>query len=247
MKYIILGAIQGLTEFLPISSSGHLVVFEHFLNVHLPGITFEVFLHLATLTAVVIYLWKDVIDIFHFKKYSFWEQPLVLIVIGTIPAGIVGMLFNDQIESLFETIKWVRYFFILNSAILLISRWSKGGREKITPLDAFLIGIGQSLAILPGISRSGTTITVALLLGIAPRKAFSFSFLLSLAAISGAALLQLKDIEHFALTPGYLTGFISALIFGLIAIIVLKRVVLVRKLHYFGYYTLALGIILLFF
>jgi len=244
LKYIILGAIQGLTEFLPISSSGHLVVFEHFLNVHFPGITFEVFLHVATLAAVIIYLWRDVIDIFNFKKYSFWEQPILLIIIGTIPAGIIGLLFNNQVEKFFQNVTWVRYLFILNSAILFSSMLAHGNRDKISIWDALIIGIGQSFAILPGISRSGTTITVALLLGISPGKAFSFSFLLSIAAISGAAVLKLKDIGHVAFSYGYITGFISALIFGLFSIYILKKIVLVRKLHYFAYYTLALGILL---
>ncbi len=244
MKYIILGAIQGLTEFLPISSSGHLVIFEHFLNVHFPGITFEVFLHIATLTAVIIYLWRDVIDIFNFKKYSLWEQPILLIIVGTIPAGIVGILFNDQVENFFQNITWVRYFYILNSVILFSSILGHGDRDRITIWDALIIGIGQSLAILPGISRSGTTITIALLLGISPRKAFSFSFLLSIAAISGAAVLKLKDIGHLAFSYGYVTGFTSALIFGLLSIIILKKIVLVRKLHFFAYYTLGLGILL---
>lgn len=244
MKYIILGAIQGLTEFLPISSSGHLVVFEHFLNVHFPEITFEVFLHVATLTSVIIYLWRDIIDIFNLKKYSFWEQPILLIIIGTIPAGIVGLLFNDLVEKFFQNVTWVRYLFILNSIILFSSIIAHGSRDKITIWDALIIGMGQSLAILPGISRSGTTITVALLLGISPRKAFSFSFLLSIAAISGAAVLKLKDIGQVAFSYGYITGFMSALIFGLLSIFILKKIVLDRKLHYSAYYTLVLGIIL---
>ncbi len=244
MKYFFLGLVQGLTEFLPISSSGHLVVFENILKVHFPGITFEVFLHVATLTAVIIYLWRDILEIFQFKKYSLSEQPILLIIVGTIPAGIVGLLAGDTIEGLFESVKWVRVFFIINSVILLSTRWTLGEREKITIRDAILIGIAQSFAILPGISRSGATITAALLLGIKPSKAFSFSFLLSIAAISGAAILKIKDLSGVALSSGYLVGFLSALISGLLAIVILKRVVLVRKLHYFAYYTFFLGLLL---
>jgi len=244
LKYFLLGLVQGLTEFLPISSSGHLVVFENFLNVHFPGITFEVFLHVATLTAVVIYLWRDILEIFQFRRYSFTEQPLLLIVVGTIPAGVVGVLLGDVIEGLFESVNWVRYFFLLNSFILLTTRWTRGERERITLRDALLIGIAQSFAILPGISRSGATITAALLLGIKPSRAFSFSFLLSIAAISGAAVLKVKDLSGSALSYGYIVGFLSALISGLLAIMILKRVVLVRKLHYFAYYTFLLGALL---
>jgi len=246
LKYLLLGLIQGLTEFLPVSSSGHLVVFENLFKVRFPGITFEVFLHLATLIAVVIYLWRDIVEIFDFKKYSLRDQPLVLIAVGTIPAGLVGFLGGDLFERLFESIRWVRYFFVINGFILLSTRWAKGTRENITIRDAILIGIAQSFAILPGISRSGATITAGLLLGIQPSKAFSFSFLLSIVAISGAAVLKAKELSGVALSYGYMAGFLAALVSGLLAIMVLKKVVLVRKLHYFAYYTLLLGVLLFF-
>ncbi|MGB9823866.1 MAG: undecaprenyl-diphosphate phosphatase [Candidatus Hydrothermia bacterium] len=244
MKEIVIGIIQGITEFLPVSSSGHLVLFQKLLKASKPGIEFEIFLHFSTLLAVVVFFWKDVKSLF--VKESLKRHPITLLVVGSIPAGIVGILFKDRIEAYFENITYLPYFFIITSILLFSTFFKKNPDKKdITLLHAFLIGIAQAVAILPGVSRSGATISTAILLGITHETAFSFSFILSLPAILGAALIDLKD-ANLPLLLNYIPAGITAFIFGLISLYVLKKVLRIKKLFLFGFYTLLLAIITFF-
>ncbi len=240
MKEIILGLVQGITEFLPISSSGHLVVMETLLGFHLPGITFEVFLHLATMLSVLVYFNKKVLEIFLNWKY------LVAILIGSLPAAIVGVGFGDAIEKMFEGVGWVEFFFVLNGILLILGwKFRPDVRRELTWGMAFLIGIAQALAILPGISRSGMTITAGVLLGLKREEAFKFSFFLFLPAVFGATLLKARGIGGFSVNLGEIGGFVVAFAVGLAALSVLRNTLSRNKFTVYGVYTLALGFLLI--
>ena len=241
MKLCLLGIIQGLTEFLPVSSSGHLVLAQQFLGVHIPGISLEITLHLATLLAIFVYFNRNLLEIFDFKNQPLKQNLLLLLVVGSIPAGIVGGLGAERIEALFEGIKAPSIFLLLNGLILSTSLLAREKRDDVTIWDALLIGSAQALAILPGISRSGSTITMALLLGLRRERAFRFSFYLSIPAILGASLLDMLK-EGWTPDPNYLLPFILSFAFGLFALYLLKNVVLRGKLAYFGIYTALLGL-----
>jgi len=244
MKELIVGIIQGITEFLPISSSGHMVLAQWLLGVSKPGIEPEIMLHLATLLAVCIFFLKEIKALFVREKIT--AHPIFLLFVGSIPAGIVGLLFKNQIEAYFENITYLPYFYLITTALLFSSAFVKNTTSrKIDALRAFVIGLAQALAILPGVSRSGATISTALLLGVEPKEAFSFSFLLSIPAILGAVVLDVKNI-HPSTIKGLLPAFLAAFVFGLLSLFILGKVLRVKKLYLFGFYTLLLAIILFF-
>lgn len=233
---IILGIIQGLTEFLPVSSSGHLVIFQEILKFNSPGATFEVVLHLGTMLAVIIYFREKILNI------SF--DHIKLIIIGTIPAVIVGLLFKDQIEALFSSTKIVSFALLITALINFnIDRFS-GSKEKLDSIDAIIIGIAQSLAITPGISRSGSTILAARFSKIEAEKAAEFSFLLSIPAIVGANILELSS-SGFDTNLGistFIFGFLASFVSGLVAIKLVIGLLKSRKFKIFGAYCFILGL-----
>lgn len=242
MKAIILGLVQGITEFLPVSSSGHLVVMKTLLGFHSPGITFEVLLHLATMLSVLVYFNRIVIDVLLDLKY------LLFIVIGSIPAAIVGVFFGDYIEQMFNGVGWVDLFFVLNGVLLVGGWWLASRKSTNRELSyglAFLIGLAQALAVLPGISRSGMTITAGVLLGLRREEAFKFSFFLFLPAVFGAGLLKLKDITEFSSNWGEIGGFVVAFFVGIAALSILKNTLSRNRFSIYGAYTAALGIMLI--
>ncbi|MEO0272677.1 MAG: undecaprenyl-diphosphate phosphatase [candidate division WOR-3 bacterium] len=241
MKELIVGIIQGITEFLPVSSSGHLVLTQSILKISKPGIEFEIFLHFSTLLAVLIFFFKEIKNLA--QKENPKNLPLTLIIIGSIPAGVIGVLFKDKIELYFENTTYLPYFYLITTAMLFsTSLRKKAVRENITILDALIIGTAQAIAILPGVSRSGATISTALLLGILPEKAFSFSFLLSIPAIFGAMILDLKD-ANFSTLLSYAPAGTIAFLFGIASLYILKKTLKMNKLHYFGFYTLIVAIL----
>lgn len=262
VQAIILGIVQGLTEFLPVSSSAHLVFMTDIL--HLPqNVAFDTVLHLGTLVAVVGYFWKDVVkiissfissilDIFRGKfKEGLKEEPFKklswLIIIGTIPAGLVGILFKNQFEALFNSIFYVGIFLIITGILLWAAERVKPGDKDVKDMtlkNAVVIGIFQAIAIAPGISRSGATISAGLFSGLNRELAARFSFLLSIPAILGAALVQMKDISTFdASTTVLIAGFLAAAIFGYLAIKLLLKIIKERTLMIFAYYCWIVGII----
>ena len=266
---IILGAIQGISEFLPISSDGHLALFGHLL---LPaGAAMDLFttvlLHLGTLAAVLIVFAREAFPVFlsPFTAVSAFRAnglaglkrhaPLVLlglVLLGSIPAAVIGLLFEKQIEELTDKPFIVALFLAINGLMLLLAHlWSKfrqrrhAGQTKQTPgaIDTVLIGIGQAAAILPGISRSGSTISIAVARGVSRESAGVFSFLLFIPAIAGAALLQiLKLAKHGSaelFNPVYhITGFLTALVVGYFALRLLVRMLKTGHFHWFGWYCL---------
>lgn len=243
IKAIILGLVQGLTEFLPVSSSGHLVIAGKLLNVDPgAGILFETLLHLGTFMAVIFYFRKRIKNYFNIKF-------ITLIIIGTIPAGLAGIFGKDFFEALFINTKVVGVGLVLTGIFNLTIDLVTPTRNKIGYKNALFTGLGQALSIVPGISRSGTTIFTSVIQGIKKDEAAEFSFLLSLPAVFGASVVELMDTNITAnINWGvYILGIIAAFLSGLAAIYLVFKFIQNNKFKYFGYYCLALGFITLLF
>ncbi|MBX4205686.1 undecaprenyl-diphosphate phosphatase [Candidatus Microgenomates bacterium] len=238
---IILGIIQGITEFLPVSSSGHLVIAQTLIpGFRQPGVLFDVVLHLGTTLAVIIFYYKRIIEILKSNWNYIW-----LLVIGTIPAGLAGVLFSKQLEAMFSDVKAIAIQFLITGVIcILIDRYN-GIKDKITTKNSFLIGVAQAIAIIPAISRSGLTIFTGSVLGIDKKKVAEFSFLMSIPAILGANALEF--VKHGVNMEGeianYIVGFIAAFIFGYLSIKVVLSTLHEKQFKYFGVYCLILAIV----
>ncbi len=262
---ILLGILQGLTEFLPISSSGHLVLAQKFLGLKEPLVFFDVMLHLGTLAAIVVVYWRTIGRLIEggfsaVGSSQFYRHPMAtlnasadlkfiwFILLGSIPTGIIAVLFKDSLESIFDKVQIVSIMLIVTGMILQLPRLrrSKEADASLKAWHAPLIGIAQGGAITPGISRSGTTISLALLFGISAKTAAEYSFLLSIPAILGAVALKIRDIGDTAI-PIYTTaaGMLAAFIVGYIALRYLLVVLNRGKFSIFSYYCIALGIVAL--
>ena len=248
LESIILGVIQGLTEFLPISSSGHLVLAQHFLGINVDGILFEVILHLGTLFAIIIYFKDELKEIFlQSLQGDIEKQKYVLyIIIASIPIGYIGLFHSDFIEIFFipSIVKWSLFFngLILGSTFFI----SNDSKRKLTFLIAFLIGMAQVFALIPGISRSGITITIALILGLKHIEAAKFSFFLAIPGLLGAGIIQIMNVENINNLPlaNLILGFIFSLLVGYFIINWLLKIISKGKFYYFSFYCIFLSIIL---
>jgi len=250
IKVIILGIIQGITEFLPVSSSGHLVLFQHLLDVE-GALTLDVFLHFGTLLAVVIVYLDDIKGIITFRDE--YRKLTIYIILGSVPAGVIGILFEDLFERLFSTVTVVGFMLLLTGLLLWLSdRVGKEERDlkEMNLSDAVVIGFAQAFAIIPGISRSGSTIVGGLFKGLNRKLAAKYSFLLSIPVIAGATLLKVKDIVSGGLDADLLqlaVGTCSSLISGYFAIKLLLKLIDQEKLSLFAYYRWGLGILVILF
>jgi len=241
---VLLGILQGLTEFLPVSSSGHLVLAQAILGVKQPGVSFEVLAHLGTLLAVFIYfrqqvalLIKSVFD-GNMKK----ERAIIgYLIIGTIPAALAGLLFKDFFEQAFSNPVMTSLMLFVTGLILLSTRFYKRGGKRVRVLSSIFMGIGQAAAILPGISRSGTTIAAGMACGVEPSRAAEFSFLLAIPAILGAMVLKRNELLNIdaSLIGQYLVGMVFSFLLALVAVHLVLTVVKRGKLDYFAYYCFA--------
>ncbi len=271
---LILGILQGLTEFLPVSSSGHLALGKHLLGLPTHGLMFEVMLHVATALAVVLAFHKRLAGLInalpHALDRSAWKlspdsgkdhneragnlRLLFFLILGTVPAGVAGLLLKDAVESAFNSPRMVCLMLIATGAVLIASRFApKESKRGLTWPRVVLIGMAQACALLPGISRSGTTITAGMLCGLSPVLAAEFSFLLALPAIFGATVVEIAS--QFAVAPPdfpgtwpLVVGLGSAFFSGLIAIFFLLKVLQKGRFDYFAWYcwtVAALGLILL--
>ncbi len=256
----LLGVLQGMTEFLPVSSSGHLVLGQAALGLAEPQVLFDILVHVGTLAAVLYFYGRDALRILRAWLLSLAGKPGDrasahtgwLILLGTVPAGVVGVLLEDFIEGLFASPRMTSLALLATGALLFFGKSPTGdgrGEAELTWRDALVIGAFQALAIVPGISRSGSTITSALFLGIDRETAARFSFLLSIPAIGGALLLKAR---HFAaVSPAdmapYIVGTLAAAAAGVFALGWLLRVVRRGNLRGFAYYCWALGIMGIFF
>jgi len=248
LQSIILGLVQGLTEFLPISSSGHLVLFQRFFGLKEAVLTFDVLVHLGTLVAVVAVFWRDIVSII--KRP--WQRLSLLIIVATIPTGIMGLALKDFFEMLFQSGKSLGIEFLVTGLIIWAADNIKErdkGIEKISYFDAAFVGVMQGIAILPAISRSGLTIAGSLFRGINRETAARFSFLVSIPAIAGASLLDLKNISIQSLPPGagpaYVIGPVVAAVSGYWAIRFMIRILQRGSLRGFAYYVWALGLVVI--
>jgi undecaprenyl-diphosphatase len=249
----ILGLIQGLTEFLPVSSSGHLVMAQTLLrDVPLPGIFLEVMLHVATLMAVVV-VYRD--RLLQLILGAVARQPgawtyIGLLALATVPAGLVGLFLRDQVEILFDTPAVTGFMLLITGAILISTRWAMRRRtaRDVGIGVALAMGIAQAFAILPGISRSGTSIAAGLWGRVSGEKVAEFSFLMSIPAIAGAAVLELRDLDGLAIEAGptaLIVGFMAALVSGIAAILMLLWLIRRQNFHAFAFYVWPVGLLFL--
>lgn len=247
---IFLGAVQGLTEFLPISSSGHLVVFQKLFHFNESALFFDVMLHFGTVLPLLIIFRKEIKDII---THPFKNKLLYYLVLGTLPAVVIGLLLKDFFEKLFASGQSVGVEFIFTALVLWLIERKKSGTKllsEITPADSVIIGIGQALAIFPAISRSGLTIAAALFRGLDRKFAAKFSFILAIPSILGASILELKDISSSELMPAIwlptILGMITAAIIGYIAIKWMLVILEKKTLKPFAVYVGIVGVVILF-
>lgn len=251
--------MQGVTEFLPVSSSGHLVLVPWLLRWENTGLAFGALLHLGTLVAVVAFFWRDlwqlvVAGLLSIKERSLAGDPMRkmawLIVLGSVPAAVLGFTLEDFFESLFGQPEWVGVFLVGTGALLAASEgWSRRTLEmtELGWLDALVVGLGQAIAIAPGISRSGATMSAGLWRGLHREAAARFSFMLSVPVILGAGLFELKDVFDAPLVSdlplALVVGFVSAAVGGFVSIRFLLRYLQTRSLYPFAIYCWAAGLV----
>ncbi|MCK9273651.1 MAG: undecaprenyl-diphosphate phosphatase [Syntrophales bacterium] len=255
---IILAIVQGLTEFLPVSSSGHLVIVQSLLSgFEQPGVLFDVMLHFGTLTAVLFFLRKEVIAIVKAfipgksdkKTQNSAERKIAYaVLIATVVTGSIGIAFEKQVHALFHSLHTVPFMLVITGILLFISDRIKSGErgdQEVTFLDGFLLGLVQGISLIPGISRSGSTIAAGIFRGLKGETAARFSFLISIPAILGAMILEMR---YAMLVPAkiMLIYFISMIIAGITGFMTLKMLLYViskRRLSLFAYYCWALALV----
>ena len=240
LKYSLLGIVQGLTEFFPVSSSGHLVLLQRVFGFSGEEVTLSIVLHLGTLLAVTIFFFPDILKALRTPRLLFY------IFVVTLITGIIGILAKDFFERLFSSIKFLPLAWFFTAGLLLATRkFMAGKREAVNFKDAVILGLTQAVAIVPGISRSGMTISTLLFRKLDTKNAFSFSFIVSLPVILGAALLEARKID-FAIKANPInlaSGFIFSLLAGLVSLWILKKILIKAKFYYFAYYCLAVALI----
>lgn len=269
---LLYGVVQGITEFLPVSSSGHLRVVQYFTGLEEPQTLFDLGLHAATLLAVMLFFWRDLADMVASPlrvpglirrrgikglAEDTGLRGVAFLVLASIPTGLIGFTLGKQLEAYAGSIRFVAWAFIINAFILFASQRvvlpmaSKTRLNKgflgIRWLDALVVGCFQGMAVTRGISRSGSTISAGLMMGLDRETAGRFAFLLAIPAILGAELVGVLDQESFGTVdiPMLALGGVAAFVTGLASIKVLMHIVKQGSLHRFGWYTLALGLLLL--
>lgn len=277
---VIMGLVQGITEFLPISSSGHLVLFKHLLNIDMStGIVFEVMLHFGTLIAVFAAFWSDIkrllIEIIRMlrdiwqnikillhnkkdddaKRYhkilqNNYRKFVVLIVVSTIPTAVIGVLAQNIVVQASASLLASGSGLLITSVLLLVVDYTPGGQKiprDVTYTTAVIIGICQGIAVFPGISRSGITITACLLLGLHKKFSVKYSFIMSIPAVIGAVILELKELPQASISwlEGiyYFTGTVIAAAVGFVCIKTMLKLVQKRKFKIFSFYCAVIGIV----
>ena len=245
----LLGLVQGLTEFLPVSSSGHLVMFQNFFQEEHTPIAFDLVLHLGTLLPIVwVYRTelKDLIKQFFSKPLASESRLAWWILLGSVPTAAIGIGFEDWFNQIFETPKMVASAFFVTGTVLFLTKFlSSGERDEpqMTWKDALLIGAVQGLAITPGISRSGSTIAIAMLLGMKRDLAARYSFLLSIPAIVGGFILKMDELDLSVVSPAELgSGFVVSAVSGLFALKILLKLVNSGDFSKFAYYLWAIAL-----
>lgn len=267
LEALYLGLLQGFTEYLPISSSGHLTLGQNYLGISDPEqvLPFTVLLHVATVLSTIVILHKEITWIFKglfclqpkkegagfMQRLNSQQNYALAIIVSMIPIGIVGVFFKDTVESMFSSMLVIGFSLLVTSALLTFSYYAKPRqKENISTKDAFIIGISQAFAVIPGLSRSGTTIATGLILGNNKQNMAQFSFLMVIPPILGEALLETIDMFKLGISETFggisptalIVGFIAAFVSGCIACKWMISIVRKGKLIYFAYYCLAVGI-----
>ncbi len=265
LSSIFLGLVQGIAEFLPISSSGHLSLFQHFFGLTEAGLFFDVLLHLGTLIAVFVYYWRDIVNLvkaflrlvtglFSKKKKGARKgrkdpgaRMILMLIVATLPLFVI-LPIKDKVESLYSNTIFVGCALIVTGCILFFSdRMAKGKKtvRSATLLDALLVGVGQAVAVVPGLSRSGTTISAGMLRGFSRKFAVRFSFLLSIPAVLGANIISIGDAVaagiDTSLLPAYIAGTVVAAVSGYFAIRLVNSLADKGKFGSFAYYCWGIG------
>lgn len=265
LSSIFLGLVQGIAEFLPISSSGHLSLFQHFFGLTEAGLFFDVLLHLGTLIAIFVYYWRDIVNLvkaflrlvtglFSKKKKGARKgrkdpgaRMILMLIVATLPLFVI-LPIKDKVESLYSNTIFVGCALIVTGCILFFSdRMAKGKKtvRSATLLDALLVGVGQAVAVVPGLSRSGTTISAGLLRGFSRKFAVRFSFLLSIPAVLGANIISIGDAVaagiDASLLPAYIAGTVVAAVSGYFAIRLVNSLADKGKFGSFAYYCWGIG------
>ncbi|RJO66263.1 MAG: undecaprenyl-diphosphate phosphatase [Myxococcales bacterium] len=257
---LILGIVQGLTEFLPVSSSGHLVLGHHLLGMQEPDVFFDVVLHVGTLAAVFLFYRRELLGLCR-AALSFLGRPLpdpahplaaerrllLYIFVATAPTGLIGVLFKDTFEAAFGSLVAVGAMLWTTAALLVTTRFTFRRAGTLTWRRALALGVVQGLAILPGLSRSGSTISAAMLGGVSAEEAMRFSFLMSIPAILGAVTLKAADADFAALSPApFAVGLFVSAVVGYLALVVLARAVKSGRLYLFSFWCGAAGALALY-
>lgn len=248
---LVLGIVQGLGEFLPVSSSAHLVLVPWAFGWKDPGLSFDVALHMGTLVAVVAFFWKDWVSLFSeaMKRRSTQEASLFwYLVVATIPGAIIGFLLEKQAETVFRTPLLIGAMLIVMGIILYWVDLRAARRKNLYGVsfaDSLFIGFSQALAIIPGVSRSGITMTASRFRGLTREAAARFSFLLSTPIILGAGVVKLKDLSYGDINLAFITGVVSSAIVGFIAIGFLLKYLTERSFAVFVWYRFAVGLLVI--
>lgn len=260
LQYIFLGLVQGITEWLPISSSGHLILFQEFFEITMPGLVFEIFLNFATFLALVIVFWKDLWTLikgffsFLFVKSErtgenrnhFWFG--LYILLGSIPVAIIGFLFGDYIETALKSVTTVAIALIITGIGLYAVSKLDGNRDRLNIWDAVWVGFLQAIALVPGMSRSGATIFAALFRKLERNLAIRYAFFLAIPVSVGTMLLKLGELIELFTTENllnYSVSFIVALVSAVIALKWFIGIINRGKLKYFTFYCVTVGVLVL--
>ena len=254
MQSIILGIIQGITEFLPVSSSGHLVLSEHFLGLDAPnGATLVIVLHSGTLVSILAFYWRHIyqLAVGVIRRDKSAIRFVLLVLLGCVPAIVLGFSAKHQLEGVYSNPKFVSCMLIVTGLFLISSHFSKPGKKQVGWVSGLIIGLSQAAAMLPGISRSGSTICTARFLDIEPKEAAEYSFLMSAPLLAGVSLLSLLDLLEHGNSSGNSAmelglGFVISAVVGYFSLKWLVSLLQRGRFWRFGIYCLAAGITTLF-
>lgn len=253
---IFLGLIQGFTEFLPVSSSGHLALAQIFLGTNLPPLSYDLVLHIATTLATILFFLREIVLLLGewigglfspgMRRSEGWSVGWA-VILGTLITGAIGVSIKGFAETASQNSLLVAFGLIFTGVVLIAGSFIKIGFGRISAADGVFVGIAQGIAVLPGVSRSGMTMISALLRGLGREDAFKFSFLLSIPAILGATILQALEVGGWSkfvssLPPYWYVGAAAAFISGILSLVILRKIVLTSKWWVFGVYCLFLGV-----
>jgi undecaprenyl-diphosphatase len=248
LQAIILGIVQGITEWLPISSKSHLIIVQQLFGLVQPAI-FDLILHIGSLLVILLVFWTDVKELFfgilNGRKES-WMMVLY-IVIATIPIVVFGFLLEDVVKSSMNSLYILGYGFLFTATIIFLSQYPRVKDKSLNVWNSLIVGFGQVLALFPGVSRSGTTISTGMMLGVKKESIAKFSFLIFIPAILGATVLEFKDVNQIESVGPLIVGTIVAMVVGYLSLKLLLNIIKNDKFKWFSVYCLVLGLIVLLF